>query len=169
MFIYYSSGSGGGTDLQGGSDTWTENNQINFQQIYDANSGNQFHPSFGDISIDGLFSTTEHKSLTILSFDQRQKGFKASNENIEEVDDLDKFLNDIDGYEGVEGTPLEKSDSRESPFDVLKNLKPWNKGQENKGQQCDHIWELVDYGEPQQLKCQNCSRTFYSSDPNAPF
>lgn len=109
------------------------------------------------------------KSLTILSFDQRQKGFKASNENIEEVDDLDKFLNDIDGYEGVEGTPLEKSDSRESPFDVLKNLKPWNKGQENKGQQCDHIWELVDYGEPQQLKCQNCSRTFYSSDPNAPF
>ena len=64
--LYYSMGKGGGTGYQGGLLTYTENNQIDFQQIYNANSGNYLHPFFGDLSIDPLYSTTEHKSTGIL-------------------------------------------------------------------------------------------------------
>lgn len=64
--FYYSRGNGGGTGFQGGSLTYTENNQINFQAIYDNNSGNTIHPFFGDLSIDPNYSMTEHKATSIL-------------------------------------------------------------------------------------------------------
>lgn len=68
--IYASFGSGGGTGItpsvteeSGGFD---QNRQINFQSIFDNNSGNTRHPFFGDFSIDPLYSLTEHKSTQIL-------------------------------------------------------------------------------------------------------
>jgi len=64
--IYYSVGRGGGTGFQGGNLTYTENNQIDFQTIYDSNSGNTIHPFFGDLSIDPNYSLNEHKSTSIL-------------------------------------------------------------------------------------------------------
>ena len=64
--IYYSAGQGGGTGFQGGSLTYTENNQIDFQTIFNDNSGNSIHPFFGDLSIDPNFSMIEHKSSSIL-------------------------------------------------------------------------------------------------------
>ena len=64
--IYYSTGKGGGTGIQGGSLTYTNNNQIDFQTIYDSNSGNSIHPFFGDLSIDPNYSLSEHKSTSIL-------------------------------------------------------------------------------------------------------
>jgi len=67
--IYYSSGNGGGTTWQGGDwrNAITEDNQIDFQSIYDNNSGNTIHPIFGfDMSIEPLYSETEHLSRNIL-------------------------------------------------------------------------------------------------------
>ena len=64
--IYYSIGQGGGTGFQGGSLTYTDDNQIDFQTIYDANSGNSRHPFFGDLSIDPNYSMSDHKSTSIL-------------------------------------------------------------------------------------------------------
>tara|TARA_A100001011_G_C14313069_1_gene846583 strand:+ start:609 stop:3425 length:2817 start_codon:yes stop_codon:yes gene_type:complete len=67
--MYYSIGQGGGTGLNNvpiGADGWTDNNQINFQYMYDSNSGNQLHPFLGDLSIDPLYSLNEHKAGYIL-------------------------------------------------------------------------------------------------------
>ena len=66
--IYYSNGNGGGTTWQGGDwrNAITEDNQIDFQAIYDSNSGNAIHPLLGDASINPLYSETEHLSRNIL-------------------------------------------------------------------------------------------------------
>lgn len=66
---YLSVGRGGGTGAKNSiSDAQLlENGQINWQEIYDANTGNAFAGSpFGDLSIDPTWSDSEHKSGTIL-------------------------------------------------------------------------------------------------------
>jgi hypothetical protein len=55
--LYLSIGTGGGTKMN--NPIYDENNQIDFQTVYDANA-------YGPFSIDGVYSTTEHKSGTIL-------------------------------------------------------------------------------------------------------
>ena len=69
--IYYSRGEGGGTGLNTlpiGSDGWTENNQINFQYMYDSNAGNIWNSFInpGGPAIDLAYSDTEKKSTYIL-------------------------------------------------------------------------------------------------------
>jgi len=64
--LYYSTGKGGGTGLHGGMINYTQDNQIDFQNIYDSNSGNSRHPFFGDLSIDLAYSDSENKSTSIL-------------------------------------------------------------------------------------------------------
>tara|TARA_Y100000994_G_scaffold159072_1_gene130410 strand:- start:50417 stop:53218 length:2802 start_codon:yes stop_codon:yes gene_type:complete len=67
--IYYSKGNGGGTSHQGGMLTYTLDNQIDFQQIYDDNSGNNWNSFInpGGPAIDLAFSDTEKKSVSILN------------------------------------------------------------------------------------------------------
>ena len=60
--LYYSTGKGGGTGLHGGMINYTQDNQIDFQNIYDSNHGNiktSFY--FGDLSIDLAYSDSEKK------------------------------------------------------------------------------------------------------------
>ena len=64
--LYYSTGKGGGTGIQGGMINYTQDNQIDFQNIYDSNSGNSRHPFFGDLSIDLAYSDSENKSTSFL-------------------------------------------------------------------------------------------------------
>ncbi len=66
--LYASLGNGGGTGVTPSivSSGYDDNRQINFQSIYDNNSGNTRHPFLGDISIDPNYSTTEHKSSQFL-------------------------------------------------------------------------------------------------------
>ena len=69
--IYYSNGNGGGTTWQGGdwgkSEALTDDGQVNFQYIYDLNTGNYLTPPFMlDFSIVPEISETEHKSRNIL-------------------------------------------------------------------------------------------------------
>lgn len=66
--LYASLGSGGGTGVTPSvaSTGFDDLRQINFQNIYDNNSGNTRHPFFGDLSIDPIYSTTEHKSTQFL-------------------------------------------------------------------------------------------------------
>ncbi|MAQ31994.1 MAG: hypothetical protein CMD26_04620 [Flavobacteriales bacterium] len=64
--IYYSRGSGGGTTLDSPDEIYDSNNQIDFQEMYDQNSGNSF--LFGQpSSIKPLYSSTENKSTHILT------------------------------------------------------------------------------------------------------
>lgn len=57
---YLSIGSGGGTGLNNSSGTpYDENGQIDFQTIYNTNA-------HGPFSVDGVYSTTEHKAGTII-------------------------------------------------------------------------------------------------------
>ena len=66
--LYASLGNGGGTGITPsiGENNFDENNQIDFQSIYDLNSGNTIHPFLGDLSIDPNYSETEHKSSRFL-------------------------------------------------------------------------------------------------------
>ena len=66
--LYASLGNGGGTGVTPSivASGYDNNRQINFQNIYDTNSGNTRHSFFGDISIDPKYSTTEHKSTQFL-------------------------------------------------------------------------------------------------------
>ena len=66
--LYYSTGHGGGTGLHGGMLTYTPNNQINFQNIYDVNHGNIWNSFInpGGPAIDLAYSETEKKSTSIL-------------------------------------------------------------------------------------------------------
>ena len=64
--IYHSTGNGGGTNYYGEAITYTNNNQINFQKIYDGNTGNYRDPFFGDLSINSNYSDSLHKSSGIL-------------------------------------------------------------------------------------------------------
>ncbi len=66
--LYASLGNGGGTGVTPSivASGYDNNRQINFQNIYDTNSGNTRHSFFGDISIDPNYSTTEHKSTQFL-------------------------------------------------------------------------------------------------------
>tara|TARA_Y100000589_G_scaffold143860_1_gene137336 strand:+ start:1104 stop:3908 length:2805 start_codon:yes stop_codon:yes gene_type:complete len=64
--IYHSKGQGGGTNYYGQAINYTNNNQIDFQEIYDLNSGNRVHPWFGDLSINTTYSDSLHKSSGIL-------------------------------------------------------------------------------------------------------
>ena len=66
--VYMSLGNGGGTGLKGAGiqSQLDENRQIDFQSIYNANSGNTL--LFGqDLSIDPNFHPTEHKSSQVLA------------------------------------------------------------------------------------------------------
>lgn len=66
---YVSVGRGGGTGAKSSisQNQLLDNGQINWQEIYNANSGNAFAGSpFGDLSIDQNWSDTEHKSTQIL-------------------------------------------------------------------------------------------------------
>ena len=67
--IYYSKGNGGGTGHQGGMLTYTIDNQIDFQQIYDDNSGNNWNSFInpGGPAIDLAYSELEKKSVAILN------------------------------------------------------------------------------------------------------
>ena len=71
--IYYSNGNGGGTTWQGGDwgegEALTDDGQVNFQYIYDLNTGNRLTPMgpfMLDFSIIPEISETEHKSGNIL-------------------------------------------------------------------------------------------------------
>ena len=66
--IYYSTGQGGGTGFQGGQLTYTEDNQIDFQTIYDINNGNIWNSFVNPTgpAIDIAFSDMEKKSTSIL-------------------------------------------------------------------------------------------------------
>ncbi len=66
--LYASLGTGGGTGVTPSlvSASFNDSRQIDFQSIYDTNSGNTRHPFFGDISIDPNYSNTEHKSSQFL-------------------------------------------------------------------------------------------------------
>jgi len=66
--LYASLGNGGGTGVTPSvvSSGFDDNRQINFQSIYDNNSGNTRHPFLGDLSIDPNYSTSEHKSSQFL-------------------------------------------------------------------------------------------------------
>ena len=66
--LYASLGNGGGTGITPSValSGYDENRQIDFQRIYDNNSGNTRDSFFGDISIDPIYSTTEHKSSQFL-------------------------------------------------------------------------------------------------------
>jgi len=68
--FYYSIGNGGGTDIEGGfgPNYYTENNQIDFQYIYDTNHGNIWNSFInpGGPAIDEAYSNNEKKSTTIL-------------------------------------------------------------------------------------------------------
>ena len=67
--IYYSRGKGGGTNYQGGTLLYTDNNQIDFQQVYDANHGNIWNSFInpGGPAIDLAYSDSEKKSTGILN------------------------------------------------------------------------------------------------------
>jgi len=66
--LYASLGNGGGTGVNPslGSANYNENNQIDFQSIYDNNAGNTRHSFLGDPSIDHNYSSTEHKSTQFI-------------------------------------------------------------------------------------------------------
>jgi iron complex outermembrane receptor protein len=69
--LYYSMGRGGGTGLNTlpiGADGWTDDNQINFQYMYDSNSGNIWNSFInpGGPAIDLAYSDLEKKSTYIL-------------------------------------------------------------------------------------------------------
>lgn len=66
--LYASLGNGGGTGVTPSivASSFDENRQIDFQTIYDNNSGNTRHPFLGDVSIDPNYSSTEHKSTQFL-------------------------------------------------------------------------------------------------------
>ena len=66
--LYASLGNGGGLGVTPSlvSASFNSNRQIDFQSIYDTNSGNTRHSFFGDISIDQNYSSTEHKSTQFL-------------------------------------------------------------------------------------------------------
>lgn len=66
--LYASLGSGGGLGVTPSlvSASFNANRQIDFQSIYDTNSGNTRHPFLGDLSIDQNYSSTEHKSSQFL-------------------------------------------------------------------------------------------------------
>ncbi|MAQ69739.1 MAG: hypothetical protein CMD23_01415, partial [Flavobacteriales bacterium] len=69
--LYYSMGRGGGTGLNTlpiGADGWTDDNQINFQYMYDSNSGNIWNSFInpGGPAIDLAYSDSEKKSTYIL-------------------------------------------------------------------------------------------------------
>jgi len=66
--IYYSLGKGGGTGFQGGQLTYTDENQIDFQTIFDSNTGNTWNSFInpGGPAIDLAYSETEKKATSIL-------------------------------------------------------------------------------------------------------
>jgi len=67
--LYVSLGNGGGTSPSGSSPPRGADNQIDFQNIYDLNSGNTRNSIFGppnDPSIDPSYSATEHKSTQFI-------------------------------------------------------------------------------------------------------
>jgi iron complex outermembrane receptor protein len=66
--LYVSIGNGGGTGASPsiGAANYDDNNQVNFQEMYNNNSGNTRHPFFGDLSIDLNYSATEHKSTQFI-------------------------------------------------------------------------------------------------------
>ena len=66
--IYYSLGKGGGTGFQGGQLTYTDENQIDFQTIFDSNTGNNCNSFInpGGPAIDLAYSETEKKATSIL-------------------------------------------------------------------------------------------------------
>ena len=68
--IYYSTANGGGTNWDIGNTAaglWTNENQVNFQNLYNENVGNT--ELFGQLvsSVDPLYSETENKSTHILT------------------------------------------------------------------------------------------------------
>jgi len=106
--IYYSNGNGGGTGLssQGsGADGWTNENQINFQYIYDSNSGNIWNSFInpGGPAIDLAYSDTEKKSAYILysSINNHYWGGLLSTYNTKIYSNLDLALGiDLRSYRG---------------------------------------------------------------------
>ena len=66
--LYVSLGNGGGTGANPSisADNFGADNQIDFQSIYDNNSGNTRHPFLGDLSIDINYSPTEHKATQFI-------------------------------------------------------------------------------------------------------
>ena len=66
--FYVSLGNGGGTGVNPSisASNYGADNQINFQEMYDNNSGNTRHPFLGDLSIDPNYSSTEHKATQFI-------------------------------------------------------------------------------------------------------